>query len=211
MRSSIFFASIVVLSIALSSTAAPPYIKSDGSLSSRLRELEARTGPDVWSTIPQSNKFPNEAKGKLNAIHDPLSGKAEKHITYRKSGDRDRDPPVHITHYQVWKPNPYKPGSWAAGGRWRGNDGVGKDHGGIPPPIWYPAAGEEQKKDAYQATSYHHPPSYDQAKFSKSIKDKVAKMPKQGRPQGKSKDDLAHKTNKISSVEVGKSGAKTLL
>lgn len=79
------------------------------------------------------------------------------------------------------------------GGRWRGNDDVGKSHGGIPPPIWHPAAGEVKGKKAYSATDRQNPPSYDQTKFSKSIKGPVANMPNSGNPQGKSKDDSAVK------------------
>lgn len=76
-------------------------------------------------------------------------------------------------------------------GRWRGNDDVGKSHGGIPPPIWHPGKAEGGK--AYPGTDRQAPPSYDQTKFSKSIKGPVANMPSTGYPQGKSKDDSAAK------------------
>lgn len=82
-------------------------------------------------------------------------------------------------------------GAMTDAGRWRGNDDVGKSHGGIPPPIWHPAGGENKGKKAYPATESQSPPSYSWTKFSKSIKDAVANMLTIGNPQGKSKDDSA--------------------
>ncbi|KAG5645711.1 hypothetical protein DXG03_005406 [Asterophora parasitica] len=210
------FATATILSVALSSLAAPLFVDEEGlelrwedqdlelrwedqsldlrgwedeGLALRWEDLDVRAPGDKkdkkksndWSTIPPEKK--TKQVGRLN----PQPGESSTHITYKQGGHKTKNPPVHTDQYEVWEPSAYKDGM-TTGGRWRGNEG--KTHGGIAPPIWHPPAGEVKGKKAYTAKESQNPPSYDQMKFSKSVKDQVNKMPSSGNPaKGKSRDD----------------------
>lgn len=73
----------------------------------------------------------------------------------------------------------------ADAGRWRGE---GKSHGGVNPPIYYPAEPGQSKQKARPATAKENPPSHEFAKVSDAIKGKPAVGNKQG-----SKDDSSVK------------------
>jgi len=208
------FYTTVLLSVALSSLAAPVYVVEE-SLALRSEELWSRNPPDDWSNIPHTNKIENTGSERNNRLK-PAPGVTDTHITYKKGGDKETNPPVHVQHYQVWKPPPPQankaPGAMASGGRWRGNDDVGKTHGGIEPPIWHPGPGEVKGNKGYKATDRQNPPSYDLAKFSKSLN---SKMPAAGSPSNtavKAKDDTALNKgkSKVGPVVTGKKGSKSI-
>ncbi|KAJ7574819.1 hypothetical protein C8J56DRAFT_977612 [Mycena floridula] len=153
---SVLFAGVVLLQGVV---AAPLPLSDDAT-------LEARAD---WST--------NDAKYKQTGKLTPQPGVTGPHTTFRQGGT-----PKHTTNYQSWEPNanPKNPkGGMVDAGRWRGD---GKGHGGVQPPIMYPAAQGQPKQPARPATGRENPPSYDHAKFSQSL---AGKSPKPGLSKSK--------------------------